>query len=210
MKFRAIGFDWGGVISQIPGPSFGTAAAMFLGIEKEEFQTAYFHHNHLVNKGPESTSYEEAVEMWEAILLELDKGDALNNFLEFVRSRPKAIVNEEMLELVQLLRHKGWKLGLFSNNSVEVAEEFRQHGYNQLFDVALFSGEVNCMKPEPEAFMMLATALGISVRELVFIDDSERSLSTAREVGYTPLLFTDRATLIDQLESLGISVLKNS
>lgn len=204
MKIEAIGFDWGGVILQTPGPSFNDAAATFLGIESDIFRRAYFLHNHMVNKGANMKRYDEAIEMWSAILSEIGKIDALEGFMEFVRSRPKGSVSEEMIGLLRSLRLKGWKLGLFSNNSIEAAQEFRRQGYDQLFDAALFSGEVGCMKPEPEAFIKLAAALSVSVSGLVFIDDSERSLSGAAEVGYIPVLFKSKTGLVDQLASLGI------
>ncbi len=54
-----------------------------------------------------------------------------------------------------------------------------------LFDAALFSAAVDCMKPETEAFQKLAIALQTPVTELVFIDDSESSLS----IRETPVTF---------------------
>ena len=206
MKIEAIGFDWGGVILQTPGPSFNEAAAAFLGVESDDFRRAYFLHNHLVNKGANTKGYDEAVEMWSAILSEIGKLDALRGFMEFVKNRPKGSVNQEMISLLKSLRRQGWKLGLFSNNSIEAAQEFHRQGYDQFFDAVLFSGEVDCMKPEPEAFLKLAEALNVSILGLVFIDDSERSLSSAAEVGYIPVLFKNHALLIDQLNNLGIKI----
>lgn len=205
MKISAIGFDWGGVIFQTPGGSFNDAAAEFLYVDNESFRRAFFLHNHMVNKGINTKTYQEATEMWSSILSELGKASMLNDFLEFVRSRPKGIVNNDMINLVKMLRANGWKVGLFSNNSKEGAQEFHAQGYDQLFDVALFSAEVDCMKPESAAFNKLASALGVPVNELLFIDDSERSLSTADEVGFVPLQFKGMKKLVEQLSHLGIS-----
>jgi HAD superfamily hydrolase (TIGR01509 family) len=203
-NIRAIGFDWGGVVFQTPGGSFNNEAAAFLEIDKEKFRQAYFQHNHMVNKGPDTKDYAGAVEMWSAILAELDLIHELDRFMEFIKNPPKGSVSQEMLDLVANLRGAGWKVGLFSNNSVSGAAEIRQQGYDKFFDAALFSADVDCMKPEPEALKKLADALGVSVTELVYIDDSERSLSTADTVGYTPILFINKETLIDQLKELGI------
>ncbi|MEI6510456.1 MAG: HAD-IA family hydrolase [Candidatus Uhrbacteria bacterium] len=203
-KISAIGFDWGGVVSQYPGKSFNDAAAEFLGVDNEAFRRAYFLHNHMVNKGPDAKTYETAVEMWLEILTELGIPGRTDAFVEFVRARPQAQINEEVVGLIKRLRRLGWKVGLFSNNSAENATDFRYRGYDTWFDVSLFSGDVNRMKPEPEAFEMLAEALGVPVTELVFIDDSERSLSTAAEVGYEPILFTTVESLTERLEELGL------
>ncbi len=205
-NIRAIGFDWGGVIFQTPGGSFNDEAAVFLEIDKETFRQAYFLHNHMVNKGPDTKDYVGAVEMWSAILAELDLVHELDRFMGFIKNRPKGSVNQGMLDLVANLRGAGWKVGLFSNNSASGAAEIRQQGYDKCFDVALFSADVDCMKPEPEAFTKLADALGVSVTELVYIDDSERSLSTADTVGYTPILFKSRESLVERLKELGINL----
>ncbi len=203
-KISAVGFDWGGVVFQSEGGSFNGAAAAFLGVDIAEFRRAYFLHNHMVNKGPNTKRFQDAVEMWQEILAELGMPEKKDSFVEFVRSRPEGFVSEEMVGLIKRLRRSGWKVGLFSNNSAENAADFRYRGYGAWFDVSLFSGDVNCMKPEPRAFEMLAESLGVPVKELVFIDDSERSLSTSAEVGYEPILFTTVEALVLRLEELEI------
>lgn len=205
MKISAIGFDWGGVIYQNPGGSFHDAAASFLNVEDAEFRRAYFLHNHMVNKGA-GMSYGDAVEMWREILSELKIPDRLDAYMEFVRARPEGFVSGEMVALVRQLKDDGWNIGLLSNTSIEGAQAIRSQPCFSLFDAAIFSAEIGAMKPEPETFLTLATALGVDVRELVFIDDSEKSLSTADEVGYVPVRFTDIGTLKDRLGNLGIRV----
>ena len=203
-QIGAIGFDWGGVVFQNEGGSFNDAAAEFLGVDNAEFRRAYFLHNHMVNKGPNTTRYEDAVEMWREILTELGIPERTDAFVEFVRARPEGFVSEEMVGLIKRLRRSGWKVGLFSNNSAENARDFRYRGYESWFDASLFSGDVNCMKPEPAAFERLAEALGVPVTELVFIDDSERSLSRSNEIGYEPILFTSYSALVASLVELEI------
>ena len=41
-KISAIGFDWSGVISVVPGRLFAELAAECLGVTLEEFNRAYF------------------------------------------------------------------------------------------------------------------------------------------------------------------------
>ncbi len=203
-KTSAIGFDWGGVVFQNEGGSFNDAAAAFLGVDIMEFRRAYFLHNHMVNKGPNTKRFQDAVEMWGEILAELGIPEKTDALVEFVRSRTDGFVSEEMVGLIKRLRRSGWKVGLFSNNSAENAQDFRYRGYDAWFDAALFSGDLNCMKPEPAAFEKLAEALGVPVTELVFIDDSERSLSRSNEIGYEPILFTTYSALVASLVELEI------
>lgn len=205
-KIKAIGFDFGGVIFHYPGGNFNDAASGFLAVDNDAFRHAYFLHNHMIHKGADTKNYTQATEMWGAILSELGKREELDRFMTFVRSRTAGFVSPEVIALIQKLRQAQWKLGLFSNNSIEAAREFRNQEYAHLFDAILFSAEVNCMKPEPEAFLKLASALDVDVSELVFIDDSKRSLSSAPEVGFTPILFTDIHALVNQLNELGIAL----
>jgi len=202
-KIRAIGFDWVGVIFKYPGGSFSSLAADFLGVENEQFHRVYSLYNHMVNKGTQG--YEEAIEMWRLVLSNLGKINELDRFVEFIRSRPEGIVDQDVLDLIKKLRAAGWKIGLFSNHSLKGAQAFRKQSCAKLFDAALFSSEVGCMKPEPEAFKKLAEALKIPVTELIYIDDNERCLSTAKQVGYLPVLFKDMKTLEDQLRMLGVN-----
>ncbi|OGL89163.1 hypothetical protein A3H75_00820 [Candidatus Uhrbacteria bacterium RIFCSPLOWO2_02_FULL_51_9] len=205
-NFRAIGFDWGGVILQYPGGSFNDAAATFLGIEKEVFRNAYFLHNHLVNKGSNTVDFAHADDMWRAILQELGKEKELAGFMGFVKNLPKGYIDRRMLDLVLSLRKSGFRVGLLSNGSRSGAEEFRKEGYDTFFDVALFSGDIDYMKPEQESFLKLASALNVNIHELIFVDDSKKSLETAEEVGYEPVLFTDYDALLVQLKNLGITL----
>ena len=49
MKYKTIGFDWGGVIFGEPGPVFSKEAAQLLEVSHEEFKKIYFKHNKLIN-----------------------------------------------------------------------------------------------------------------------------------------------------------------
>jgi beta-phosphoglucomutase-like phosphatase (HAD superfamily) len=60
------------------------------------------------------------------------------------------------------------------------------------------------MKPEPEAFLELARRLNVNITELAYIDDAEKSLSRASEIGYEPILYTGFAELLEQLKTLNV------
>ncbi len=60
------------------------------------------------------------------------------------------------------------------------------------------------MKPDPEAFYRFCELLKVEPHELIFIDDTKKSLETAPTVGYTPILFQDGASLRKELSALGV------
>jgi epoxide hydrolase-like predicted phosphatase len=204
MEIKAIGFDWGGVIMHYPGGNLMERAAILLGLPREQVHDAYFSHNSIFNKGAEGVRLEDATELWRAVLESLGASDQYDSFMTSLQRRPDGVVNPRIIELIKSLRAQGWKLGLLSNNSIAGGAWVREQGYDQLFDVALFSGDIHHMKPEPEAFQLFAKELGVLLEEMVFIDDSQRSLSTAPELGYDPILFRGYEQLVRSLQSRNI------
>ncbi len=198
-KITAIGFDWGGVVFVAPGRSFSELAAETAGVSLEEFNRVYFFHNHLYNKG--THTYEE---MSVEILKALGKEDRVEAYLSFLRNRPREQVDRRVIALIRRLKQKGFKAGLLSNNSTKGAEEARKIDLNALFDAVIFSAEIGVMKPEPEAFLELGRRLGVSMSELAYIDDAEKSLSRAAEIGFEPILYTGFEGLLERLEQLGV------
>mgnify|MGYP000877191015 CR=1 FL=1 len=204
-KYKAIGFDYGGVIggNSSNGAPFTQKVCKLLGITKQDFDETYFSMNHLMQLG-ELDSWEE---FWRLFLQKLGKGSeklddiiVLNTEVE----RNLKIVDDKILELVDSLRGMGYKLGLLSNTTLKGAADMRALGIPAHFDVFHASSEVKHMKPRVDAFIFFAEALGVEMSELVFIDDTEKSLSTASECGYTPVLYTGYRALLDSLSDLGV------
>lgn len=206
MKIRAIAFDWGGVIEILPIGNFGEAAAKFLGVDGETYRAAYFLHNHKFNVGKDSKTFENGTEVWASVLTKLGKIEMLGDFMNFIQSMPKGTVDQRVIELIKQIKQAGYKVGLLSNQAIEGAQKIRATGYDKLFDVALFSAEMGFMKPQPAAFQELMSRLDVSADELIFIDDTVRSLSTSEEIGYTPILYKGFEDLITQLNKNGIKI----
>ncbi|MDG1949459.1 MAG: HAD-IA family hydrolase [bacterium] len=204
MEIKAIGFDWGGVLVSYPGGDLHRTIAMFLGVCVEDVRREYFKHNDVFNKGKSAERLEEARDVWGSVLKELGFENRLDALMNVLREVPDVIPNTRVLELVKTLVEKGWKLGLLSNNSSAAGERVREMGHDQHFNVSLFSGDIGYMKPEPEAFKMLADGLGVMMEEMIFIDDSQRSLSSAPELGYEPILFQGYEQLVEALKERNI------
>lgn len=113
-------------------------------------------------------------------------------------------VDQRIITLIEVLRDKGYKIGLLSNQPKGGGDYLRQQGIDKYFDSFLISGEIDLIKPDKAAFDLLAQELGVSMEELLFIDDSERILSTSAEFGYHPILFTNTDNLILELKNLDI------
>jgi HAD superfamily hydrolase (TIGR01509 family) len=199
MKYKAIGFDWNGVIFGLPGSVFSQGAADVLGVEVVTFRKAYFENNYLINK--EGASKEV---FWAAVLEDLKKSDRLSVLLDYVNNIPKGIINEDVVEVIAKLKKAGLKLGLVSNETLEGGEKIKQTEVAKYFDQILISAEVGLMKPQREMFELMLKKLDVRPEEFIFVDDAEKSLENANEIGFTPLLFFGSEDLIVKLTELGI------
>lgn len=200
MRYKAIGFDYGGVIHGLPGSVFMQKAAESLGVELEALNKTYFEHNHKLNIKDISIQ-----EVWQDVLGALGRSDHWEQFNIFQANEyVTKIVNPEILELMKTLRMKGYRIGILSNYNRGLREKLDEQGITPLVEAIGISVEMGCMKPQKEAFEKFCEMLAVKPQELIYIDDTEKSLETAKEVGYTPLLFTSYEKLIKDLTTLGV------
>jgi epoxide hydrolase-like predicted phosphatase len=204
MSYKAIGFDWGGVLNGKPGKFFGEAVAQEIGVTVEQYGVAYFHHNTKFNTGEITKE-----QLWALVIAELgrpNEPELVQRILGMSTAANADNLNEDILKLVDSLRRNGYKVGLITNNSADKAAWMRQMGLDAHFDAFDVSVETGLVKPDPRAFTHLAYELDVDVSELIFIDDTPHSLSTAKETGYTPVLFDTYEQLVNDLAERGIDV----
>ncbi|GAB4054202.1 HAD family hydrolase [Catellatospora paridis] len=95
------------------------------------------------------------------------------------------------------LRAAGWRLGLVSNATAEVAEAWPSSGLSRRFDAAVFSCVAGVAKPDPGIYQAAASALGVAPQQCVFVGDgADGELAGAAAVGLTVVRtaeFVDRS-----------------
>lgn len=201
MKYKAIGFDYGGVINGRPGSLFNDKFIELVGVSDDVYKKAYFAHNRKFNADQPITERE----LWTLVLTDLNKLEYLDGVMEFVEEmRAGKSINENVVDLVKQLRRKSYKTGLLSNNSIDGANAMRATGIERYFDTFTVSAEVGLMKPDVKIYELFADQLDVKLQELVFIDDSKRSLSVSEECGFTPILFESHEKLVEDLHKLEV------
>lgn len=95
----------------------------------------------------------------------------------------------EMLALAQALKARGYKIGILSSLSHSRRQEVEKVTEG-IFDAIFFCDEVGAYKPGREAYEALADALGVTLSEMIFIDDSESNLAGIDSFGLRGILFT--------------------
>jgi putative hydrolase of the HAD superfamily len=99
--------------------------------------------------------------------------------------------------VLQGCRDRGWKTGLLSNTHWPRDLHDRwlaEAGLLELLDARVYTSDLQHMKPHPEAFGALLTALGVRPESAVFVGDRPRDdISGAQGAGMRAVLLTGRA-----------------
>jgi epoxide hydrolase-like predicted phosphatase len=201
MKYKAIGFDLGGVIIASALPHFFQYAQSALGVSTADLIHAFEHAKQPLERGEIS-----ATKFWHRLTSQLgvkfEPGVFLKLWTEhFLEDSP---VRGEMLQLVDNLKAAGYRVGMLSNTTSEHVSLNRHRGIFEHFAVALMSNEIGTRKPEPEAYLKLAEALQVDPAEMVFIDDLEENIAGAQAVGMTGIKFSGYGPLVAELQRLGV------
>lgn len=112
----------------------------------------------------------------------------------------------QMRNLVDRLKKSDYKVGLVSNTILNTASEIRFHGGYDIFDFVVLSCEVKTAKPSKAIYQLAMGNLSlIRPNEVVFIDDQDRCLIPARELGMATVLAISPEQVIHDLELLLVS-----
>lgn len=202
-KFKAVVFDFGGVIEITPDGNPLRKVADIVGVSIEDFHKEYFKHNHLSNV--DGLPWEETVAV---VVSHLTNSQAIIQqsrqiILDHIASRR---INRELVDFFPVLRQQNFKVAIFSNNTVQLRQQLINEGIIELVDEVVISAEIGFQKPSIEAFDILFQKLDLLPGEVIFIDDAPKSLETAEEIGYTPILFRGNDKLKEDLQGFGISI----
>lgn len=109
------------------------------------------------------------------------------------------------VEIMKKLKQAGYPLYGLSNWSAETFPYARERfDFFDLFDDMVISGEVGCVKPDPEIFQILLEKIERSPQECLFIDDSQANVHSAQALGFATIHFQSPEQLESELRSLNI------
>ena len=111
-----------------------------------------------------------------------------------------------MKELLQELKRKGFRLVLESNHIAEWVADIRRHHtfLDNVFEHQVFSFETGRLNKDAGAFEAMATSLGITPAECLYVGNSEKSGSAARVSGMRAIHFTAVAALRRELTAMEV------
>lgn len=100
------------------------------------------------------------------------------------------VFNQEVLNVVKDLKSKNFIVSLLSNISFFQAKLFQERGFFDDFDPVISSCEVGFSKPHPYIYRFLLRKIQLQPESCVFIDNDERNVRAANDLGMTALHFT--------------------
>jgi HAD superfamily hydrolase (TIGR01509 family) len=108
------------------------------------------------------------------------------------------VPDEELFTYIRELKAK-YQLGLLSNIADDYLHTIFDPGHLALFDVISLSFKKGFIKPEAQAFKMVAEELGVEPGDCVLVDDQQRNIDGARAAGMPGILYHNAGQLRQEL-----------
>lgn len=192
---KAAIFDLNGIFLQSPKLSdrfekdFGIPVADFLPKLSE-----------IMNKVRQPNA-DKAFDYWQPVLQEWGVDLSEQEFWDYWFKAENQ--SEQMIQFARELRRKGIKVFILSNNFKERAEYYGHYPWiHDAVDKVYFSWQTGFVKPDPKAWELVLTENGLNPEECVYFDDQEKNLKAAENVGIKAFMFTNEATLEENVNSL--------
>lgn len=194
---RAVLFDYGGVLAEEGFYNGLTELAkeqsLYVGGMPEEGMNAAYDSGFVLGYGT-------AVDFWAL----LRKRTGLEGEDDFLTDRIFAgfQIRHWMIDRVRRLRAKGYVTGILSDQTHWLDELDKRDHFFREFDQIYNSYYLGKGKRDPSLFVDIIKDLKLQPAEVIFIDDNEKNVQTAREMGLRAILYIDHERLVSELEGI--------
>jgi putative hydrolase of the HAD superfamily len=188
--------DYGGVIEGAPAAVFDLELATALEVGVESLRSAMAHHSPQNNRGELS---DEA--FWTDVARRLGRDVGLDLIQRYIQDIDGRFgVNRELIGALPDLSARGIRLAILSNATREWATHIRAIAAST-FERVFISSEIGCAKPDLGCYELVDSEL--RPLRCVFIDDSERNLSPAAQVGWVPIHYGQGGNVHQLMKDVG-------
>lgn len=112
---------------------------------------------------------------------------------------------EEMIDLLKMLKSKGYKLYLFSNASLRFYQYVNSFKCLDYFDLKVISADLKISKPNLDFYRQASTLCQIDLKESFFIDDSAVNILEANTLNMDGYIYNGTfRLLIEYLRKVNI------
>lgn len=118
---------------------------------------------------------------------------------------------EYAIPWIRSLQEAGYHCYYLSNFSYKAHTECADAlDFLEYMDGGILSYQDKVIKPQREIYQLLLDRYGLKAQECVFLDDTEKNLPMAEELGIKTILFRDREQALEELKGLGVDTQKEN
>jgi epoxide hydrolase-like predicted phosphatase len=198
-QLKAVVFDMGGVILRSMDWGPREAQAKRLGITREALENEVFGNRTaaLATVGACSEA-----EHWEAVRKTFGiEPESMSAWRKEFWSGDR--MDMELIAWLDRIR-PNYKTALLSNAWPEARVTVRQNypGSLNVFDLVVYSAEVQLAKPDERIYRLVCQRLGVQPEEAVFVDDVVDNIEGARKIGMQGVRFLNPPQVLEELHTL--------
>ena len=202
MKYKAIIWDFGGVITSSPFEAFNQFEEAN-GLPKDIIRTINSE-NPDTNAWAKFESNSITIDVFNDLFLKEAKAKGFDIKGRDIIKLLKGSIRKNMVSFLRELK-SDFKLGCITNNVKSSSEENNDNETKEamsLFDHVIESSIVGIRKPNPEIYMMSCDALKVSPDQCIYLDDLGINLKPARELGMTTIKVIEPEDAIQEVRNL--------
>ena len=202
MKYKAIIWDFGGVITSSPFEAFN-AFEEANSLPKDIIRTINSE-NPDMNAWAQFESNSITIGQFNDLFLKEAKAKGFDIKGRDIIKLLKGSIRENMVSFLRELK-SDFKLGCITNNVKSSSQENTDNETEEvmsIFDHVIESSIVGIRKPNPEIYMMSCDALNVSPDQCIYLDDLGINLKPARELGMTTIKVIQPEDAIQEVRNL--------
>ena len=202
MKYKAIIWDFGGVITSSPFDAFNEFEEVN-SLPKDIIRTINSE-NPDMNAWAQFESNSITIDQFDDLFLKEAKAKGFDIKGRDIIKLLKGSIRENMVSFLRELK-SNFKLGCITNNVKPSSEENTDNETKEamsIFDHVIESSIAGIRKPNPEIYMMSCDALNVSPDQCIYLDDLGINLKPARELGMTTIKVIQPEDAIQEVRNL--------
>lgn len=107
-----------------------------------------------------------------------------------------------LIQYVKKLKRRGFRTAILSNIGLVTTKNIAKNGWYALFDPVFLSCEVGLVKPNLDFYEYAVQQLDVQSQRVIFVDDKDKNLIPARQLGMRTILAESAEQIIADVESL--------
>ncbi len=197
MSIRAVVFDIGGVLEITPDTGVTQKWENLLHLKQGELDERMAS---VWRDGSLGNCSEEQVQQGLRDIIGMDQ-EQVDAFWHDLWEEYLGVLNTPLADYFNSLR-PFYQTAILSNSFVGARSREQEHyHFAEITDLIIYSHEVGIAKPSQRIFVLLCERLGLQPEEIIFLDDVEKHVISARSIGIHAILFKDNAQAIEDINA---------